>query len=189
MSNEKKYGIWEYMSEQHGITLLESDVHEIIRLARAEMEFPDAEEIERQYPTRGRVRTEDGKFKGSATLEMWQNSEVQKGIEWALNKVRNPYPKTIQFLRDDEDGVTSPQGYHKKLAENVYEWAKLGLPFFWDLCVNIKDGTEWICVPPIDGKEIKLASKHVYTDGKPEIKVSVEEFPKQFKVLTLNEQP
>jgi hypothetical protein len=64
-------------------------------LARQEISLPEKEEIESKYPTRGLVRTEDGKFKGSATIEMWQNSMVQEGIEWALNKVRNPYPKPM----------------------------------------------------------------------------------------------
>ena len=105
MSEEKKYGLWEYMSEQHGLTLLESEVHEIISVARKEMELLDDEEINREYPIKGLVLTEDGKFVGSATMEMWHNSLRQEGARWALAKVRNPYPKTIQFIRDDEDGV------------------------------------------------------------------------------------
>jgi hypothetical protein len=72
--------------------------------------------------------------------------------------------------------------YHKKLAESVYEWAKAGLPFFWDVCENLKDKSQWICVPPNDNKEIILLSKHIFTDGK-ETKVSVEDFFKEYKVI------
>ena len=85
------------MSKEHGLILLDSEIHDILELARQEIELPDTDEIEQQYPTRGLVRMEDGKFKGSATIEMWTNSQIQEGIEWALAKVRNPYPKTIKF--------------------------------------------------------------------------------------------
>lgn len=87
--------LWEYLAKQYNLTLLDSEIDDILTLARQEIELPDKEEIEQQYPTKGLVRVEDGSFKGSATIEMWTNSEIQKGIEWALSKVRNPYPKKL----------------------------------------------------------------------------------------------
>ena len=85
----------DYLNKQHGLILLESEVNDILELARQEIELPDRDEIENKYPTRGLVRMEDGKFKGCATVEMWQNAMIQEGINWALNKVRNPYPKIM----------------------------------------------------------------------------------------------
>ncbi len=87
--------LWEYLNKEHGLILLESEINEILSLARQEIELPDKDEIEGQYPTKGLVRLEDGCFRGSATIEMWTNLEIQKGIEWALGRVRNPYPKEM----------------------------------------------------------------------------------------------
>ena len=87
--------LMDYLESQYGLLLLGSEIDDILILARQEIELPDKEEIEQQYPTKGLVRVEDGSFKGSATIEMWTNSEIQKGIEWALSKVRNPYPKKL----------------------------------------------------------------------------------------------
>jgi len=85
----------EYMYDQYALVLLGSEIDDILALARQEIELPTKEEIEQKYPTRGLVRVEDGTFKGSATIEMWTNSMIQEGIEWALAKVRNPYPKSM----------------------------------------------------------------------------------------------
>jgi hypothetical protein len=93
MSKDKKYGIWEYISEQHGLTLLESEVHEIIRLARAEMELPDEDEIH-AYISK--------EFEASAKLNQpasFYALGIDVGIHWALAKVRNPYPQTINFKK------------------------------------------------------------------------------------------
>ena len=76
--------------------------------------------------------------------------------------------------------------YHLIGCKFVYNWSKRGLPFFWDICEDLKDGTQWICSPPIDGKEIKLLSRFVYTDGM-ERKVRVRDFTKHYKIVKATE--
>ena len=95
MEKIQESALGEYLYKQYGLILLGSEIDDILALARQEVELPSQDEIEAKYPTRGLVRIEDGKFKGSATIEMWQNSMIQEGIEWALGKVRNPYPKPM----------------------------------------------------------------------------------------------
>jgi len=85
----------EYLYSQYNLVLLESEVNDILELARQEIELPSQEEIESKYPTSGLVIAEGGRFKGCATIEMWSNAVAQEGIKWALNKVRNPYPKPM----------------------------------------------------------------------------------------------
>jgi hypothetical protein len=72
--------------------------------------------------------------------------------------------------------------YYTKIAQSLYEWAKTGLPFFWDICEDLKDGSQWICYPPKDGKVIKLLSIHVFNDNL-ERTVSVDDFTKQYKII------
>lgn len=85
----------QHFMKEHDLMLLDSEVHDILELARGEIELPTKFEIDLKYPTKGLVLTEDGKFKGSATIEMWQNAMIKEGIEWALGKVRNPYPRPM----------------------------------------------------------------------------------------------
>jgi hypothetical protein len=87
MSEEKKYGLWEYMSEQHGLTLLESEINDILHIARQEIELPDEQEI-----TDAEVELLDvgGTDWTKDTPIIWR-----EGVKWALGKVRNPYPKQI----------------------------------------------------------------------------------------------
>lgn len=93
MSEENKYGIWEYMSEQHDITLLESEVHEIIRLAQAEMELPDEEEITTYADEQYLMIIGNVRYTKEAAHDFIQ------GANWALGKVRNPYPKQINPIK------------------------------------------------------------------------------------------
>lgn len=77
--------LWDYMSKQHGLNLLESEIDDILTLARQEIELPEDYEIEEGM-----------------------NGDNNKifGAKWMRAKVRNPYPKTIRFIRDDEEFFT-----------------------------------------------------------------------------------
>lgn len=92
MSKEKDYGLWEYMSEQHGLTLLGSEIHDILELARQEIELPDEDEIEMHFLKDG-DKIIDAGFTHSECSLIIRNRIA--GAKWALDKVRNPYPKQI----------------------------------------------------------------------------------------------
>ncbi len=81
--------LWDYLSKEHGLTLVDSEIHDILELARQEIELPDEEEI------------------NDAFIEIFDNKDHRQGwhggVEWALNKVRNPYPRIVRFTEDKED--------------------------------------------------------------------------------------
>ncbi|OQB03951.1 MAG: hypothetical protein BWY21_02125 [Parcubacteria group bacterium ADurb.Bin216] len=66
--------LWEYLAKQYDLSLLDSEIDDILTLARQEIELPDREEIEEAM---------NG-----------DNNKIY-GAEWALAKVRNPYPKKL----------------------------------------------------------------------------------------------
>ena len=77
--------LWEYMNKEHGLSLLDSEIQEILSLARQEIELPAKEEmIDFMWDNRD-----------------WLNSDTKAsfewGWEWTCNKIRNPYPQTIRF--------------------------------------------------------------------------------------------
>lgn len=74
--------LWEYMSKEHGLTLLESEIHEILSLARQEIELPDEEDYINE--SMNLIRETWGKYEQQGWL---------KACKWYENKVRNPYPK------------------------------------------------------------------------------------------------
>lgn len=99
----KKYGLWEYFSEQHDLNLLGSDIHEIIELSRKEMELPTEEDIETEIFNREVAWKDDEMWEDKAD---WSEKEEQiftLGANWALDKVRNPYPQSIRFKKDPDE--------------------------------------------------------------------------------------
>lgn len=83
--------LWEYMNTEHGLSLLDSEIHDILELARQEIELPDDEEVLNDVYT--------PTFMWSKDTEGW----VLATAEWFRDKVRNPYPKTIRFKEDPEE--------------------------------------------------------------------------------------
>lgn len=94
----------QHFMKEHDLMLLDSEVHDILELARQEIELPTQEEIEQQFPTK---RIEDIPNKENLTsnqiyhiencnmLSRQTHKDIQEGVWWALKKVRNPYPKPM----------------------------------------------------------------------------------------------
>ena len=82
--------LWDYLNKEHGLILLDSEINDILELARQEIELPDYEEL-KEYV--------DKEFKEATALGQADADMYALGIEvggvWMLNKVRNPYPKTM----------------------------------------------------------------------------------------------
>jgi len=83
--------LWEYLNKEHGLNLLGSEIHDILELARQEIELPDEGDLYANAPEQDSVA-------GERDALIWI-----EGAVWALNKVRNPYPKTIRFQEDPEE--------------------------------------------------------------------------------------
>lgn len=79
VTSEANYRLWDYFVEQHNLTLLESDIAEIVDLCRKEIELPTDEEIEKS------VSSYNAAYK----------FVYMQGAKWMYNKVTNPYPKTL----------------------------------------------------------------------------------------------
>ena len=79
--------LWDYLSKEHGLNLLDSEINDILELARQEIELPDKEEIDAEEIE---LLDVGGTEWTKATPIVWR-----EGVKWALNKVRNPYPKQI----------------------------------------------------------------------------------------------
>jgi hypothetical protein len=71
--------LWDYLNKEHGLILLESEINDILELARQEIELPDEDELKEACPQELLPR-----------ISCW----IQ-GAKWALAKVRNPYPKKV----------------------------------------------------------------------------------------------
>lgn len=82
--------LWDYMSKEHGLSLLESEVHDILELARQEIELPSYEEL-KAYRDK---QFEEAKALGQDDADMYALG-IEVGGVWMLNKVRNPYPKPL----------------------------------------------------------------------------------------------
>lgn len=82
--------LWDYLSEYHGLTLTGSEVDDILALARQEIELPCREEIKEA----SKLYAE---FEGCPLFGEcgYEDKHFSDGVEWALAKVRNPYPKTM----------------------------------------------------------------------------------------------
>jgi len=83
--------LWDYLNKEHGLTLLGSEIHDILELARQEIELPDYEEL---------TAYRDKEFESAKALGQTDADMYALGIEvggvWMLNKVRNPYPKKMR---------------------------------------------------------------------------------------------
>lgn len=75
--------LWDYMNSQYGISLTGSEIDDILALARQEIELPDEDEI--------RLNA----FKETRQAPIIGHNWWYRGAQWALNKVRNPYPKPM----------------------------------------------------------------------------------------------
>jgi len=73
--------LWDYLNKEYGLILLESEINDILEIARQEIELPTNEEIIEEAFHYGDTNEQDVAF--------------ENGAKWALNKVRNPYPKTM----------------------------------------------------------------------------------------------
>jgi hypothetical protein len=93
--------LWDYLSGQHRLTLTESELHDILWLAKDEIELPDLEEI-KEYSDN---EFNSAKSLGQEGADMYALG-VAVGINWALNKVRNPYPRNIKFIKAGTGGET-----------------------------------------------------------------------------------
>jgi hypothetical protein len=77
----------EYLYDQYDLVLLGSEVDDILALARQEIELPSNDEvIEQAYVS---FPYDQEGIPDSHSYSFCQ------GAEWALNKVRNPYPKPM----------------------------------------------------------------------------------------------
>ncbi len=76
--------------KEHDLMLLDSEINDILELARQEIELPSYEDI-KEYS--------DKEFKASKTSGQYDADMYALGIEvgavWAVGKVRNPYPKPM----------------------------------------------------------------------------------------------
>jgi hypothetical protein len=83
----------EHLQNQHNLILLESEVQDILSLAREEVELPDDEEI-KDFENGLNIEPES-QWSDAFLPVLRAGAEI--GIKWALSKVRNPYPKSIRF--------------------------------------------------------------------------------------------
>ena len=82
--------LWDYLNKEHGLILLDSEINDILELARQEIELPDIDDIKEQFNDAD-----------------WTNHDLtmarQEGAIWAIDKARNPYPKSIRFKEDPDE--------------------------------------------------------------------------------------
>jgi hypothetical protein len=74
--------LWNYMAKEHNLNLLDSEIDDILWLARQEIELPTNEELD-EWADMCAINTTTDK------------AALYLGGTWALNKVRNPYPKPM----------------------------------------------------------------------------------------------
>jgi len=82
--------LWDYLNKEHGLILLDSEINDILELARQEIELPTIDDIKEEFPDMD-----------------WTNHDIhmakQEGAIWALHKVRHPFPKSIRFQEDHDE--------------------------------------------------------------------------------------
>jgi hypothetical protein len=77
----------EYLYDQYALVLLGSEIDDILALARQEIELPSVDEcVEAAYVA--------FPYDNEGIPDSHSYSFSQ-GVDWALGKVRNPYPKTM----------------------------------------------------------------------------------------------
>jgi len=90
-----------YLYDQYGLILLGTEINDILEFARQEIELPDGNEIEDEFPVLQYKENAGKMFLDN--YQQWQtydkqareNQLKQEGAVWALMKVRNPYPKPM----------------------------------------------------------------------------------------------
>lgn len=83
----------DYLNKEYELILLDSEINDILELARQEIELPD--DIEKS--DRAADYIEDNGSYGNLF------DAFKDGFEMALNRVCNPYPKSIRFIEDTDD--------------------------------------------------------------------------------------
>lgn len=91
--------LWEYMNKEYGLTLLDSEIQEILSLARQEIELPDEDEVNDIAEDYCMFQ---GGEDGEPEADPYTHQCFKDGFISALRKVRNPYPQTIRF-KDTKD--------------------------------------------------------------------------------------
>lgn len=97
--------LWDYLNQQHGLTLVESEINDILELARQEIELPDEEEI---------VDLAHDYINAHGCYGNLYDA-YKEGFLQSMTKVRNPYPKTINWYSRTFDSYRDP-----KTGANVY---------------------------------------------------------------------
>jgi hypothetical protein len=85
--------LWDYLNKEHGLILLESEINDILELARQEIELPD--DIEKSDRAADYIN-DNGAYGDKFDA-------FKDGFDAALAKVRNPYPKSIRFQEDPDE--------------------------------------------------------------------------------------
>ena len=83
--------LWDYLNKEYGLILLESEINDILEIARQEIELPNEQEMfdtSTQYLSNTRERRDN-------PLIYYILDDFESGWKQALDKVRNPYPKTM----------------------------------------------------------------------------------------------
>jgi hypothetical protein len=80
----------DYFFDEYNLILLDSELNEIRELARQEIDLPDEQEI-KEYVNK---EYQESCASDQDAPDLYALG-VEVGIKWALNKVRNPYPKQI----------------------------------------------------------------------------------------------
>ncbi len=80
----------QHLMKEHDLMLLYSEVHDILELARQEIELPSYDEI-KDYSDK---EFDASKKSGQSDADMYALG-IEVGAVWALGKVRNPYPKPM----------------------------------------------------------------------------------------------
>ena len=91
----------DYIESYHGIILLDSELDDILTLARQEIELPNGNDIEDEFPVieyekrANEVFLKDENKWKLFSCQARDNKLKQEGAIWALAKVVNPYPKVM----------------------------------------------------------------------------------------------
>ena len=91
----------DYIESYHNIILTDSELDDILTLARQEIELPTGNDIEDEFPVIEYVNEADKVFlKDENKWKLFSsqardNKLKQEGAIWALGKVLNPYPKVM----------------------------------------------------------------------------------------------
>jgi len=119
----------EYLESYHGLTLLSSEVDDILSLARMEIDLPTNEEIINE----SRDGFEDDS--GDPFDQVFRKG-FRLGATWVINKIKNPYPIEINFTDKPERDITDSLSNialadHERLGDTFIDWKKLSPKEQW----------------------------------------------------------